>query len=295
MACLDPITNLPEPPARPDEGHKGTFGTVIVVGGCPTMIGAAALAATAAFRSGVGLVKLATLREIVPFAIAIQPSMTGLALATTARDEVVRALDAAEAGGRAVLAVGPGMADAWPTDTVIALIDGSVAARAVVLDADGLNLLARHGRPRSGDVPLVLTPHPGEYRRLASSVGIDADPIEPDRRPDAAARLAQVHRAVVVLKGRHTIVSDGRRCYTNPTCNPALAVGGTGDVLTGAIAALIAQGLDAFDAAVLGVHAHGLAADQWAEEHGKSGLLAMDLAHRLPDALQSLRGRSTPA
>jgi NAD(P)H-hydrate epimerase len=160
----------------------------------------------------------------------------------------------------------------------------------VVLDADGLNNLAAMGGLRDAiHAPLVMTPHPGEYARLATAMGLVCDPLEPGRRPDAAVELARACQAVVVLKGRHSIVTDGRRVYVNSTGNPALATAGSGDVLTGTVAGLIAQGLRPLDAAVLAVHLHGAAADRWAAAHGPAGLAARDLASLLPDALHHHR------
>lgn len=277
-------TRLPPPPSRPFDGHKGTFGTVIVVGGCPTMIGAPALCAAAALRSGAGLVKLATTQAVLPWALTIEPSATGIVLTGRVREDL-RRLDAADPLHHAVLAVGPGMGDAWPPSLVQRLLGGP---RAVVLDADGLNMLARAGSARTGDAPLVLTPHPGEFRRLAQPLGITRDPTDPAQRVAAATALARAHRAVVVLKGRHTVVADASRHRINTTGNPALATAGTGDVLTGIIASLIAQGLAPFDAASLGTHLHGLAADDWATMHGDAGMTASELATLLPGARQRM-------
>jgi ADP-dependent NAD(P)H-hydrate dehydratase len=268
-------------PSRPRDGHKGTFGTVIVIGGCSTMIGAPALCASAAFRAGAGLVKLATLPDVLPFAITIEPGATGMTLTGRVRDDL-RLLERADPESRAVLAVGPGMDEAWPVTLVSSLLRGS---RPVVLDADGLNHLAKLGRPRTGDAPLVLSPHPGEFRRLAEPLQIPLDLDTSRQRRDAAAALAKAHRAVVVLKGHHSVITDGSRVVINQTGNPALATAGSGDVLTGVIAALIAQGMTLFDAVTVGAHLHGLAADLWAARHGCAGLTARDLTLQLPDAL----------
>ena len=280
----DPI-QPPPPPDRPGDAHKGTFGTVVIVGGSPTMIGAPALAARAALRAGVGLVKIAAPAEVLPFAIDIEPSATGILLGDGSDPASVEAffegLDR-----RVVFAVGPGMgtdpeAEAW----VRALIQ---SGHSLVLDADGLNCLAQMDDPPSTG-QWVLTPHPGEFRRLAEAAGLEADPVDPARRQDAAGQLARHHRAVVVLKGKNSVVHDGQRAFVNQTGNPALATAGSGDVLTGLIGSLMAQGMGPFEAAVLGVHLHGLAADLWAEDHGEAGLIAADLADRIPDALQKHR------
>ena len=163
----------------------------------------------------------------------------------------------------------------------------STVRGALVLDADGLNALAASGRRGAGTAAArVLTPHPGEFRRLAAAVGLDTDPVDPDRRRNAAQGLARIHGCVVVLKGRHTVIADPHRTTLNATGNPTLATAGSGDVLTGLIAALLAQGMDALGAARLAAHAHGLAADAWAAAHGPAGMLARELADLLPAALR---------
>ena len=138
-------------------------------------------------------------------------------------------------------------------------------------------------------MPWVMTPHPGEYARVARFYGVTGDAKDPSRRAAAARDLAVASGAVVVLKGQQTMVSDGTRAYVNGTGNPALATAGTGDVLTGVIGGLLAQGMGLFGAAVLGVHVHGAAADAWAERHGRGGMLAQELADGVPGVL---RGRN---
>ena len=284
MQDLTPVSAIPDPPARPKDAHKGTFGTVIVVGGSATMIGAPALCARAALRSGVGLVKIATSPDVLAHALSIEPGATGVLL-TGGADHWRQAIDRADPDGKAVLAVGPGMGLAeGGGQKVLSLLRGD---RPIVLDADGLNLLARTGRPRPrGEAPLVLTPHPGEFARLAEPFGITESPTDTDTRPRAAAKLADIHHAVVLLKGRHTVVTDGKQLFINQTGNPALATAGSGDVITGLIASLIAQHMPPFDAARLAAHLHGRAADQWAQHHAPLGLRAQDLADLLPDAIR---------
>ena len=285
MHTLTPVENLPDLPKRPDDAHKGTFGTVIVVGGSETMIGAPALCARAAFRGGAGLVKIATMQEVLPHALTIEPGATGIVLSGDDHDWC-QAIDQADSDSKAVLAAGPGMGLATGGGKkVMSLLRGK---RPVVLDADGLNLLARTGRPspKSDNAQLVLTPHPGEFMRLAQPFSITDSPTDPATRPQAAAKLAEAHHSTVLLKGKQTVVTDGTHLYVNQTGNPALATAGSGDILTGLIAALIAQGVHAFDAAVLAAHLHGLAADQWVKQHGPSGLRAQDLADALPGSFQ---------
>jgi NAD(P)H-hydrate epimerase len=278
---LQRITEAPTPPPRPVDGHKGTFGTVIVVGGSATMIGAPAIAASAALRSGAGLVKLAAPGPVLPFAITIEPSATGIIL----DGDDPTPIDEADPGASAVLAIGPGLGSG--RDDLLRNLLAS--RRRVVLDADGLNTLARFGEPARRDAALILTPHPGEFKRLAEPLGIAASPTDPDQRPDAAAALAQSHGAIVVLKGARTVVSDAKRCFVNNTGNVAMATAGSGDVLTGCVAALLAAGMDPFEAACLGVHAHGLAGDRWAQQHGPAGLKADALADQLVAAFAQLR------
>lgn len=281
------ITDIPQLPDRPDDAHKGTFGTVYVIGGSPTMIGAPALCAGAALRAGCGLAKIVTWPELIPHVLTIEPSATAMEIPYLDNEAEVRRF-ADSLGDHAVLAVGPGMSQREQAVRGVEVV--LQRERPVVLDADGLNNLAKLGsRVGKPACPLVMTPHPGEYARLAAASNIDTDPVDPAQRPAAAARLAERYGAVVVLKGRHTIVSDGDRRYVNQTGNPALSTAGSGDILTGMVASLMAQGMDRFDAAVLGVHLHGLAADIWAEQFGPVGLMARDLAELIPEAMHRYR------
>ena len=307
---LKMVECVPGVPAREVAGHKGTFGTVIVVAGSETMIGAPALVAAGAVRSGAGLVKLVLPRGIVQAVLTVEPGVTAVdwwngESATLVRDDDVidagrltAALARVDARTRAVLAVGPGMGVTEASGEVVRAVLGG--ARAVVLDADGLSALAA-GAATGGAVrrekPWVMTPHPGEFVRLAAAYGLPAElsstgaATDAAVRPRAAAALARASGAVVVLKGHRTVVSDGSHVYTNTTGNPAMATGGTGDVLTGTIAALLAQGMSAIDAAILGTFLHGLAGDLWAATNGISGLSARDLAVMLPAAFQKHRSR----
>lgn len=284
------IANNLKAPPRPVDGHKGTFGTVIIVGGSETMIGAPALCARAALRSGVGLVKIACPAKILPHVLTIEPSATGIVLGSEPVDALAQ-IDLADPDHKAILAVGPGMGkDAVRNELVDALLQGS---RPVVLDADGLNLLAQSLSRQDDDkaninAPLVLTPHPGEYNRLAEPLGIDKDPTDPNQRTDAASLLASALNATVVLKGQNTVISTADCFAINPTGNPALATAGSGDVLTGTIASLIAQGMLPFDAARLGAYVHGAAADNWAKAHATRGLRAIELTDELPAVFAAL-------
>ena len=285
------VTDIPALPPRPTDGHKGTFGTVIVIGGCDTMIGAPALCARAALRSGVGLVKAACPPAILPHVLTIEPGATGIAIGNEP-DDVIAQLDQADPGHKAVLAVGPGLGQGTVRGELVeALLTGP---RTVVLDADGLNLMAKNrfaiDTARARITPLVLTPHPGEYKRLADAMKIQADPVGDDtQRATAASLLASKLQAVVVLKGKNSVIADGERVALNPSGNPALATAGSGDVLTGLIASLLAQGMHPFDAAQLGAYLHGKAADLWADQYGSQGLRAIELADQLPLAFQEIQ------
>lgn len=289
-------------PPRDPQGHKGTFGTVCVVGGCAqpprVMIGGPAFAARAALRGGAGLAVLAVPAPILAAAITIAPGATGIALPVDAAGAIepsgaAAALDA-HLTGRLCLAVGPGLGLG---DAARRLVLRLVAREdhPIILDADALNVLAgTDGLQQDLRAPAILTPHPGEYRRLAARLGIALDPTDGRQRPDAAAELARRLGAVVVLKGPGTVVTDGHRLHVNETGNAALGTAGTGDVLTGLCAALVAQfldrGLDLLDCARLAVRLHGRAADRWvARTAASAGLLAEELADEIPGAIEEAR------
>jgi ADP-dependent NAD(P)H-hydrate dehydratase len=276
---------LPALPHRPKDGHKGTFGTVVVIGGCATMLGAPCFCALGALRCGAGLVRLATPPTLQSPALTLVPSAISMDLPDDAGAAFVAGLDA-----HAVVVVGPGLGATQSRRKLLRALWG--APQRLVLDGDALTLLAELVETlpaRTG--ALVLTPHPGEAARLTRSFAIPLDPLAPAQRAVAAAALALRFAAVITLKGAGTVVSDGVRSALNRTGGPALAIPGSGDVLSGAIAGLMAQGLPAFAAAHLGVHLHGLAGDLWTRHHGASGLIAQDLAALLPDAIKHLRGQ----
>ncbi len=286
---LRDISAVPSLPRRPRAGHKGSFGRVLIVGGSRGMVGAPALAATAALRSGAGLVTMAVPECIQKQSAVLQPCATSVpcpcnndAWAASAAEIIAQT-----AAKNDVLAIGPGF-DVGDAQQAI-LADALGRSQPMVVDADGLNNLARMDNwPTLRRCPLVLTPHPGELGRLT---GVGIGDIQ-ESRPETCARWAGEWAdsadtnapLVLVLKGAGTVVCDQRRRYTNDTGNPGLATGGTGDVLTGIIAALLGQGLDPFDAACLGVWVHGLAGDRAADELGEISLIASDLPAYLPQA-----------
>jgi NAD(P)H-hydrate epimerase len=276
------------PPRRPDS-HKGDFGRVLVVAGSRGMSGAAILSGTAALRGGAGLVRVALPEGILPLVAAGNPCyMT----APLPQDDQGRLASAAEADlialARAndVVAAGPGLGRSPAiTALVTALLDQTSVP--LVLDADALNALQHHAdRLRQRAAPVILTPHPAEFARLA---GGDVPTVQAHRQ-EAAARFAAAHGVVVVLKGHGTVVTDGRQLYVNTTGNPGMATGGTGDVLTGILAALLGQQLAPFAAAQLGVYVHGLAGDLARDAVGEVSLIASDLLLHLPAALRSRAG-----
>jgi NAD(P)H-hydrate epimerase len=244
------------------------------------MVGAPSLAANAAFRSGAGLVQVLAPEAIRTSVAVLAPCATIRRLPT----EAAALLRAATDFHADVVAIGPGLGDSLSASVVVEFLTGFRGP--IVVDADGLNLLA--GVPRF-DIPdarrVVLTPHPGEARRLLAARGIDRaiDASSPARRA-AASALSAAFGCTVVLKGRQTIVTNGDRIYTNETGNAGMATGGTGDVLTGVIAALIGQKMDPLEAAILGVFLHGLAGDYAAEELGRWSMTALDVIDYLPEA-----------
>jgi NAD(P)H-hydrate epimerase len=253
-------------PPRARDAHKGNNGHVLAIGGDHGTAGAIRLCSEAALRSGAGLVSVATRADNLFALNAARPEL--MAHAVHGPQELQSLLERAT-----VLAVGPGLGQAaWGHALWLTALD---SGKPMVLDADGLNLLARE--PRQFSTPVVLTPHPGEAARLLSSTIAE---VEKDRFA-AARALAQRYDAVAVLKGSGSLIAhpDGRLdvCTWG---NPGMATGGMGDLMTGVIAALMAQGCDAWQAARMGVGLHARAGDL-AARHGERGLLASDLLEPL--------------
>lgn len=279
-------------PSRIPDSHKGTYGRTLVVAGSVGYTGAAVLAALGALRGGAGLVTVAVPEAVYPIVAAHVteamprplPDAAG-ALSEQAVSSLEGLMEASDA-----LAVGPGLSTAGGVRSVVE--SALRAAKPVVIDADGLNVLAGRGEIiRDAAGPVVITPHPGELARLlrSSAAAISAD------RLGAARTAARTFRCVAVLKGAATVVAapDGE-AYINPTGNAGMAAGGMGDVLTGAIASLIGQGLRPLQAAWVAVYLHGLAADLIAAERGMAGMLASEVAHRLPVAIAQVMDGTAP-
>ncbi|MEZ4353784.1 MAG: NAD(P)H-hydrate dehydratase [Myxococcota bacterium] len=277
-------------PRRPRDGHKGRFGHVLVVAGSAGKLGAASLCSRAAVRAGAGLVTLAHPAGCAAEIPGRCAEVMTEELPATKGGSFARAGEAALrqlAAARDVVAIGPGLGRDPETVELVRGIVG-VLEGPLVVDADGLfalqgeALAALHDRRAA----TVLTPHPGEAARL---LGGEAKHVNADRI-GAARRLATASRAVVVLKGAGTVVADpAGRALVIPTGGPVLASGGTGDVLTGIVAALLAAGLSGFDAAGLAAWWHGAAADRAGEAAAGFGLLASELADGLAEAAQAIR------
>jgi NAD(P)H-hydrate epimerase len=288
------VTEVPVLPPRQADAHKGDFGRVLAVAGGRGMSGAAVLCASAALRGGAGLVRLAIPQSLLPLVAPANPCYMTAPLAEDpdGRTAAAAAEDLLEhLAWATAAAIGPGLGRSSELPGLLAELMAGTALP-LVLDADALNNLSADLTPLKNYAgPLILTPHPGEFARLA---GCDAAAVQANRR-DLAVRFASEHSVVLVLKGHATVVTDGRRVYVNTTGNPGMATGGTGDVLTGLTAALLAQGLETFAAAVLAVYLHGLAGDLARDERGEASLIASDLLEYLPRAfLAHARGHPGP-
>jgi len=267
-------------PDRDINAHKGDFGKILLLCGSRAYTGAAALATMGALRSGAGLVYLGVpesiyaieatkLTEPIVFPL---PDESGM-LSSVAEKTIIDCLPKMDA-----VLVGPGLGQSDGCRAVVRTVLQNFNGP-VVLDADGINLLAAHKdmlRGRTG--PVIVTPHAGEFQRLGGKIT--------GGREEAALALSRELGVVVLLKGHRSVITDGEVCYINPTGNPGMAVGGCGDVLAGMIAALLGQGLKPIDAAACGAWLHGAAGDICAEEMGQYGMLPSDILNVLPRLLK---------
>jgi len=266
-------------PERPEDGHKGTFGTALICAGSEFMTGAAVLSVDAALRSGVGMVRLMSQKEVLPIVQNNRPC----ALTTSFEDTptaTVRKLSKLMPKISAC-GIGPGIDKADPRAAAVLeyLIEN---APALVIDASALDIVKSHNllpkiakRVQSGLSPAILTPHVGEYKRLTGGAEIDC------------CQFALENKCVTVLKNNKTIIAAlDSTCYINKVSNSALAKGGSGDVLTGLITGFAAQGLDPLSAAVAGVHIHSLCGIKLAEQKGVRAGLPSDLTQMLPEAFK---------
>jgi NAD(P)H-hydrate epimerase len=282
MQCriLDHESVLSLLPDRDPWGHKGTFGKILLLCGSRGFTGAAYLAAMGALRSGAGLtflgvpesiyaIEAVKLSEPVVFPL---PDEDGK-LSREAIPEILERLPNMDA-----VLIGCGLGQSEGTREVVKAVLEN-AACPVVLDADGINLMAAHKDILRGrQAPTVLTPHDGEFARLAGPVG--------QNRMASAAGLAKDLGCTVLLKGHRTCITDGKSCYRNHTGNPGMAVGGSGDVLAGIIVSLLGQKLPPLEAAAMGAWLHGASGDICAEEIGQYGMLPTDMVKALPRLLK---------
>jgi NAD(P)H-hydrate epimerase len=280
-------------PRSPDS-HKGDFGHVLVVAGALGHSGAAHLAATAALKSGAGLVTLATAKSCQPIVAAMTPEYMTIGLSESENGFDVADLDRLLQHNCDVIAIGPGLGTAPGTMAFVhALLER--AGTPIVLDADALNafqadpdrLMGAEGRD------VIITPHPGEFARLT---GVTAAEVQANR-VELARTFAATHHVYVILKGHRTVIATPEEhVFINPTGNPGMASGGMGDVLTGIVAAWLGQLLDAEAACRLGVYLHGTAGDLAEASEGEVALIASDVIAHLGDAVLELtaKRRSAP-
>lgn len=274
-------------PVRHLQGHKGTHGRGVLVAGSKGMSGAAILAGKAALRTGIGLLQIITPEGI---AAHVDLGVTEATVWTAPGNSLVPEvwpIIAERCQGAQALAMGPGLGQNPELLAVLEDVLRSIQLP-LVLDADALNLLAMEPGLigwRQGRGPLILTPHPGEMARLCQ---ISVEEVQTNRLEIAVSKAVE-WEAIVVLKGAVTIIAspDGR-AFLNPTGNPGLGAGGTGDVLTGSILSWLAQGVAPLEAACLGVYLHGKAADQLAAEYGWSGFTATEVADMIPKVRRNL-------
>ena len=285
---MQEIETIPILKPRAVDTHKGDFGKVFIIAGSIGMSGAAALAGRSALRAGAGLVRVATPKSVLPIVASIEPSFTTIPLPEDSSGKISsKAINIIleAVGQNDAVAFGPGLGTSGALRSILERLLEQEGLKLVV-DADGLNNLA--GIKDWTDrlkAKMILTPHPGEMKRLWS--GLFREPL-PDQRQQQAVQLAQHTGTIVVLKGAGTIVTDGEKVYINKTGNPGMSTAGSGDVLTGVITALLGQGLSDFDAAVLGVYVHGLAGDIAAEKLGQVGMITTDIIDSLPEAFKKI-------
>jgi hydroxyethylthiazole kinase-like uncharacterized protein yjeF len=276
---------------RPSESNKGNYGHVLVVGGSLGKSGAAAMAGMAVLRAGAGLSTVATPKSALGTVAGFHPELMTEPLAETEAGTISRSarerIDEL-AKGKSVVAIGPGISGNPQTSEMVRELVAKLRV-AMVVDADGLNAFDGRTQELNGKGrTLVITPHPGEMARL---VGVSIPDVQKDRL-GAARKFAREHELIVVLKGHRTLVvqPDGE-AWVNTTGNPGMSTGGTGDILTGMVAGMIAQNpKDAFAATMAAVHLHGLAGDVMRESVGEHSLVATDLLRGLPEAFRRTRG-----
>ncbi len=275
-------------PARPSDAHKGAFGRVLLVGGSRGMAGSISLSSMAALRTGSGLVTAAIPNRCLETVASFHPGVMTIPLpdevdgffSIDACSELLKRLGSFDAIG-----CGPGMTTQPGSLRIVERLT-QASPQPMVLDADAINSLALLAWPGNTPVDashMVLTPHPGELQRLCGAVAKDRR-----QQIQAAAKIADATGAIIVLKGGPTVVIGPGQQWSNDTGNPGMATAGSGDVLTGVIAAFLGQKLSPWDAARLGVWTHGLAGDMAASQTGQTGLTCVEIVNALPKAVGRL-------
>ena len=285
------VNQLPAIHKRERDGNKGTFGKVLLITGSRGMSGAAVLSGLGALRGGAGLVYVAVPAGIQDIVASAESSYLTIRLS---EDENGR-IDINQIHRNELItpflklgfaiAIGPGCGQSESLKNLVKWIY-EVSEAPVVLDADALNLLSQLDQlPEDMKGPRILTPHPGEFSRLTN---LSIKEIQANREKHAV-EYAKKNRITLLLKGANTIITNGDKLAVNPTGNPGMATGGSGDVLTGLLAALLAQGYSPFDAAQLGAYLHGLAGDLAAIEFSQNGMIASDIPKCLSKAWKKIR------
>lgn len=282
MTQIQHVLTLPALPVRPADGHKGTFGHVLILAGSRGMSGAAVLSGISALRGGAGLVTLGVPMGLQPIVSSAEASYLteGFPEDESGRFEsgVIKIL-ANRLEKYSAIGIGPGWGQTAASGDLARWLFATSPVP-LVIDADALNLLAGKFPDRETEAPRILTPHPGEFSRLT---GKKTTEVQSDRQ-DLAARFALENNVILLLKGSQTIVTDGKRLAINSTGNSGMGTGGCGDVLTGLLTSLLGQGMEGFEAAQLAAHLHGLAGDLAAQELSQPGMIASDLPRFLCEA-----------
>ena len=265
---------------RERNSHKGTYGKTLIVAGSYGMAGAALMCGKAAVKSGVGLVRFLVDVELFDVLQSQVPE------ATCMDKKLHYDIDL---NGYKSIAIGPGIGKGKSNIGIIKRVLNEYTGTLIV-DADALNCImkyALYGNVTQSKANVILTPHMAEAARL-----LEVDRVLDDERKEKALELSQSFNSTVVMKGNNTIVVSNEEIYFNETGNPGMATGGAGDVLTGVIAALAAQGYEPFEASKIGVYVHGLAGDICEAEIGQIGMTAIDILDKVPKAFKTIQGKN---
>ena len=281
---IDAKLVLPFLPERDDNSNKGTFGKILNIAGSRQFSGAAFLSSKSALRIGAGYVSLACPDEIISRIAPALPEITYCPLKSSIDGSISSENVISDLHNYDVLSIGCGLTTNVDTQKfLISLINQVNSRQKLVIDADGINILALH-RHELSLKNSIITPHPKELSRLLNVSLAEVN----DNREKYARITSQTFECITVLKGHNTIVTNGDKIYTNTTGNSALAKAGTGDILTGIIAGLLSQKVPSYQAAMLGVYLHGLAGDIASEDYTMYSVLASDVIEYIPFALAEL-------